>query len=120
MSRLSRLNPHFEPAFDGFKLATELIQKLNQALPVLEAYLFGSCVEEKNTENSDIDLVVVIPDSRIAAEYYSVVNTPFFSGVAVDWIFITKQNFIRDRAVGGVSRVAYLTGKRIPIDDPTK
>lgn len=113
MSRLSRLNPHFKPAFDGFKIAKELLLKLSQSLEISEAYIFGSCAEGKNTENSDLDLLVIIPNESEVKEYYRIVNTPFFSPVAVDWIFVTKEEFLKNREVGGISRVAFITGKRV-------
>lgn len=113
MSRLSRLNPHFKPAFDGFKIANDLLEKLAKSKPIHEAYLFGSAAEGKNSVDSDLDLLIVIPDDAIIKDYYEIVNAPFYSPVAVDWIFTTKVEFEKNREIGGVSRVAFLTGKKV-------
>lgn len=113
MSRLSRLNPHFKPAFDGFKIANDLLLKLSNAKTVSGAYLFGSAAEGRNSADSDLDLLVIIPNESSVKEYYETVNVPFFSPVAVDWIFITENEFSKNREIGGVSRVAFLTGKKV-------
>lgn len=47
------------------------------------------------------------------SDYYEFVNKPFFSTVAVDWIFKTKTEFELQVGEGGVSRIAFLTGKKV-------
>lgn len=113
MSRLQRLDPKFKPAFDGPARARELICKLSSCEIVEVAYLFGSASEGKNTSDSDIDLLVVIPNSAKASEYYKVVGAPNFSAIAVDWIFKTRDEFERQLNEGGISRIAKLQGVRI-------
>jgi predicted nucleotidyltransferase len=120
MSRLSRLNPNFKAAFDGLKIANAILTKLAQTYNICDAYVFGSCAEGKNTENSDLDLLVVVPNGSDISRYYALVNTPFFSPVAVDWILITQDEFEKNREIGGVSRIAYLTGKKVWPDGSTK
>ncbi len=94
-----------------------MIEKLLLTLSVDQAFLFGSASVGKNTSDSDLDILIVIPDSEIADTYYKSVNKAFFSPVAVDWIIKKKSDFEMEKEIGGVSRVAYLTGKRIyPID----
>ena len=113
MSRISRLNPHFKPAFDGMKIATDLIEKILQTHLLVEAYLFGSAAEEKNTADSDLDILLVVPDGLPPQEYYKIVNAPFFSPIAVDWIIKNETDFKRDCDIGGVAMIAKHQGKRL-------
>lgn len=113
MSRISRLDPNFKPAFDGLKIATELIEKIATAKPLIEAYLFGSAAENKNTSDSDLDILLVIPDGRDSKDYYQFVNTPFFSPIAVDWIIKSESAFQKESDIGGVAMIAKNQGKRI-------
>ncbi|PWU16947.1 MAG: hypothetical protein C5B49_09755 [Bdellovibrio sp.] len=110
MSRLLRLSPNFAPAFDGKKIALQLVEKLATQLKVEQAYLFGSASEGRNTVDSDLDLLVVIPRGADQLKYFAVVNQPFFSAVAVDWIFKTKSEFENQERDGGISRIAKLEG----------
>ncbi len=113
MSRLLKLDPKFVPAFDGLKLARELVAKLSAQAPIEEAYLFGSAAAGKNTTDSDLDIVVVIANSKSVGEYYKLVGTAHFSSVAVDWIFKTRTEFEKQIQDGGISRVAQLEGVRV-------
>ncbi|MBK7961433.1 MAG: nucleotidyltransferase domain-containing protein [Bdellovibrionales bacterium] len=56
MSSIYRLDPNFVQAFDGYKIAQDLIRKLITQKPVLRAILFGSAAEHRNTSNSDLDI----------------------------------------------------------------
>lgn len=118
MSGLHRLNPKFQPAFDGPALAKGLIHKLrNQfAVPILEAYLFGSAAEGKNTVDSDLDLLIVLPDGYDLKSLYKIVYQPLFSPVATDWILISNSDFHLNKDIGGVSFVATRTGVNISYD----
>lgn len=113
MSSLLRLDPKFQPAFNGSEIAIELVSKLVLQVPVESAFLFGSAAEGKNTSNSDLDVLVVVPDGSNIKDYYSVVNAPFYSPLAVDWIFKTKSYFDYEKNVGGISRIADMSGKKI-------
>jgi predicted nucleotidyltransferase len=113
MSRLLRLNPNFKPAFDGVKQAKVLIAKLHSEIVIHECYLFGSSAEGKNTENSDLDILVVVANENDVKKSYAIVNKPFFSEIAVDWIIKSKDDFEAQKEIGGVCRIATLTGKRL-------
>lgn len=110
---LLTLDPNFKPAFDGVKIASELLVKVAAELPILKAYLFGSSAIGKNTKDSDLDLLIVVPDFADIKTYYNFVNTPFFSPVAVDWIIKTESDFTANQSLGGVSMVASQTGIEI-------
>jgi predicted nucleotidyltransferase len=113
MSRLLKLNPNFKPAFDGIHYAEVLVQKIRDQLELKEAYLFGSAAEKKNTANSDLDILIVVNSEADIKSCYRIVNTPFFSEIAVDWIVKTKVDFDTLKEIGGVCRVSFLTGKKI-------
>ncbi len=106
---LLKLDPNFKPAFDGQALAQELINKVSVALPILKAYLFGSSAQGKNTVNSDVDILLVVPDSANIKKHYKFVNAPFFSTVAVDWIIKTNSEFENDKLIGGIAMIASQT-----------
>lgn len=107
---LLTLDPNFKPAFDGKVLAQKLVDKVSAVLPVIQAYLFGSSAIGKNTVNSDVDILLIVPDGAEVKKYYKYVNTPFFSEVAVDWIIKTQAEFEESKLKGGVSMVAVETG----------
>lgn len=112
---LLKLNPHLKPAFDGVKIAQQLLAKLTAAMPVSTAYLFGSAAIGKNTEHSDLDILLIIPDGADIKKYYQFVNTAFFSPVAVDWIIKTSSNFEKDREIGGIAMIAAQTGIELKV-----
>jgi len=45
----------------------EIVSMILDAVPVLEIYIFGSYVNGLETEDSDMDFYVVIPDDNIRA-----------------------------------------------------
>lgn len=106
MSNLLKLDPNFKPAFDGVSLARELIIKILSQRPLVKAVLFGSSAEGKNTADSDLDILLVIPDSEEPQDYYKIVTAPFFSKVAVDWLILKESDFDEKKNIGGVCFVA--------------
>jgi predicted nucleotidyltransferase len=106
MSNLLKLDPNFKPAFDGVALAHELINKILTKRQLVKAILFGSSAECKNTADSDLNILLIIPDGEEPENYYKIVNTPFFSKVAVDWIIFKESDFKKKKDVGGFCFVA--------------
>ena len=109
------LDPKYQPPFDGVAKAQALVYKLSAQKQVIKAFLFGSCVGGKNTENSDIDILVVIPDGTNLKDYYKVVTAPYFSDTATDWIFKTAAEYAKEKDLGGVAFVATQTGLKLKI-----
>jgi hypothetical protein len=107
---LLKLDPDFEPAFDGPKMAQDLIYKIPKELPISKAYLFGSAAVAKNTPDSDLDIFLVVPDHLDIKSYYKFVNAPFFSIVAVDWIIKSQTEFESLKLIGGISMIASQNG----------
>lgn len=110
---LLKLDPHLKPAFDGPKTAQQLISKLTAAKPVVAAYLFGSAAVGRNTADSDLDILLVVPDGSDIKKYHQFVNTAHFSPVAVDWIIKTASDFEKDQKIGGIAMVAAQTGIKL-------
>lgn len=113
MSKLNRLNPNFKPAFDGPQKALEIILKLKDRRAILAAYLFGSAAKGKNTENSDLDLLVVIEDKDDQKDFFKIVQEPFFANIAIDWIFKNESEFNIEKNKGGVCFIATTEGIKI-------
>ncbi len=113
MSRLLTLDPDFKPAFDGVDLAKRAVGKLASQAEVIEAYLFGSSVEKKNTIDSDLDILVVIPNEKEPRLYYSIVGQGFFASVAIDWIIKTENDRRAGCKRGGVSFLVQQMGIRV-------
>ena len=112
---LLKLNPHFKPAFNGPLIAQQLVSKVADAKPVVVAYLFGSAALGKNTSNSDLDILLVVPDGSDIKKYHQFVNTPYFSPVAVDWIIKSTGDFEKDKNIGGVAMIAIQTGIELKV-----
>ena len=117
MSGLQKLNPNFKPAFDGKKIATELISKLVNSTQIEKAFLFGSCVEERNDESSDLDILLVVPDTQNIQNIFKIVNQPLFSPIATDWIIKTNSEYQIGLQEGGICRIATTQGIKIYSND---
>jgi hypothetical protein len=113
MSNLLKLDPNFKANFNGPLLASQLVTKIKNQRPIAHAFLFGSASEGRNTQNSDLDILLVVPDSENVKDYYSIVQQPFFSPVSTDWIILTMAEFVQQRNVGGVAFVAFHHGAEI-------
>ena len=113
MSNLSKLNPKFEPAFDGIKIAKDAVERLHTIIPILEAYLFGSSANHKNTVDSDLDILVIIENDANIKDYFVASQKPGLSSIATDWIFKYKSEFEDELQTGGISRVATQEGVKV-------
>jgi predicted nucleotidyltransferase len=113
MSQLLKLNPNFVPAFDGKIEAEKLVKKLNDSIKVEEAYLFGSSAIDKNTIDSDLDILVIVPDKSDRKIYFKLVSQKNFSKIATDWIFMTQSEFDLNQNIGGVAMIAKQQGVKI-------
>ncbi|HEY8270722.1 MAG TPA: nucleotidyltransferase domain-containing protein, partial [Pseudobdellovibrionaceae bacterium] len=107
MSSLSKLNRNRTPPFDGIKKASELVHKLASEMALHQAYLFGSAANNEHTLDSDLDILVVVESTSDIAKLYKIVQRPFFSSVAVDWIVKSRAEFSKMKDVGGVCFVAF-------------
>lgn len=115
MSSLSKLNPNRIPPFDGMTLATNLVSKIFQKIEIQNALLFGSACSNEHSENSDLDILIVVKTQAQIKSVYDIVQTPYFSPVAVDWIIKTKTDFDHHKDIGGICFVAHNFGREIPL-----
>ncbi len=115
MSALSKLKPNRTPPFDGMAIASSLVGKILQKMKVQKAILFGSAAVNEHTENSDLDILIVVENQLHIKQVYSIVQTPYFSPIAVDWIVKTQKDFDQYKDIGGVCFMAHNFGKEIPL-----
>ncbi len=116
MSSLLKLNRKRTPPYDGIKMASELVQKLESEIALYQVYLFGSAATNEHTLDSDLDLLVIVDDTSDIKKVYKIVQRPFFSSVAVDWIVKSKAEFSKMKDIGGVCFVAFHQGKEINLN----
>ncbi|MEN0057925.1 MAG: nucleotidyltransferase domain-containing protein [Bdellovibrio sp.] len=95
--------------------AVEVLNSIPSQDLILEAYLFGSAVDGNFTDDSDLDFVVVTKDHASIKQLQKEVYTRRFAefGIAIDWIFKTKESFDERKNFGGVCFVAFRDGKRL-------
>ncbi len=114
MSKLARLNPKFKPAFDGVSAARQAVLRLQQqSVSIIEAYLFGSAAVGKNTADSDLDILVVIPQDADLRTYFQACQKPGISDIATDWLFKKQDEFLSEIQNGGISRIAVSEGVKV-------
>ena len=113
MSAFSKLNPNHIPPFDGPSLALSLVKKIHNEIPIQKAILFGSAAINRHDENSDLDIFLTVQNSEEIKLVYKIVQSPFFSPVAVDWIIKTESEFNAQCDVGGICLIVKETGKEL-------
>lgn len=95
--------------------AVEVLNSIPSQDLIWEAYLFGSAVYGNFTEDSDLDFIVVTKDQASIKQLQKEVYTRRFAefGIAIDWIFKTKESFDERKNFGGVCFVAFRDGMRL-------
>ena len=98
-------------------LLDRIVTALRQAVPVEEIWLFGSCARGEAKPDSDLDLLVVLPDNHGLARpmlqcYRAVAGR--HSGVPADVVATTRSLWERDSADGfGVAGDAFRDGVKL-------
>lgn len=88
-----------------------LVSEISGLENILAIYLFGSVVENKQCDQSDIDLLVVTADCQtIRASQKSLRHIQTLTDFPVDLVWIDKERFDRKKDLGGVCMVAYHDG----------
>ena len=79
------------------KLLQEIVDRLAQGLRPERIYLFGSRARDQASEASDIDLLVVVPDSDLPRHRRESLSYDLLWGltVPVDVIVLTQAEFQR-------------------------
>jgi predicted nucleotidyltransferase len=81
-----------------------------------KAIVFGSMAEKTATTDSDLDVLVVCrhPEDikRVRDKIYSNLKGPL-TVVPVDFIFVTRDRFERQKSLGGVCMAAFESGELI-------
>ena len=95
------------------KVLEQIVQRLGELHPE-QIILFGSYADGEPTEESDIDLLVIVPDSteppyRRAQEAYRCVGTV---GIPKDLVVLTREEFDKQaRVVTSLARRARERGR---------
>ena len=79
------------------ELLQEIVERLARGLQPERIYLFGSRAREQAGEDSDIDLLVVVPDSGLPRHRREAISYDLLWGltVPVDVIVLTRAEFQR-------------------------
>jgi len=79
------------------ELLQEIVERLARGLQPERIYLFGSRAREQAGEDSDIDLLVVVPDSDLPRHRREAISYDLLWGltVPVDVIVLTRAEFQR-------------------------
>lgn len=93
--------------------AAEVLASIPSQDLILDAYLFGSAVDGNFTSDSDLDLLVVVPDQAAIIKLQKEVYSPRFTDVAIDWILRTQESFETRKLEGGVCFVAAQSGMKL-------
>ncbi len=94
--------------------ATAIAKKIIAAAQPCALFLFGSAAEGKATDQSDFDFLAVMQDVASLAKGRAELGLMRpLSSSPVDIVWVTKNDFIRNRAVGGVCLIAWEDGKQM-------
>jgi uncharacterized protein len=95
---------------------SDAVHRLVAQLDPDEIWLFGSRARGDHRPDSDIDLLVVLPDGRPSGSYtlHAVRNPLLGGGAPVDVFPLPRRDFETDRgALGGLAEVARTEGRRL-------
>lgn len=91
------LTPRFGPGARG--LLGRCVEALRRAVPAEEVWLFGSTARGTPGPDSDLDLLVVLPDNhglaRPTLACFKAIRS-LHSGVPIDVVAITRSRWLRD------------------------
>ena len=102
-----------KPPFDPQEKARKLVASIPSKNLILEAFLFGSAVDGTFTEDSDLDILLVVNEAAHIKKILKEVSVPHFSDIAVDWIVKTSEEFSKRKSLGGVCFEAFHHGKKL-------
>ena len=89
------------------KVIEEVTDRLVKTYNPIEIYLFGSYAWGKPTEDSDLDLLIVIDESNEKSYRRAIpgYDALFGMGISKDLIVYTKEEF--DKVVNNISTLGY-------------
>jgi predicted nucleotidyltransferase len=97
------------------KIIAEIVRRILTAIQPDRIILFGSAATGEMTKDSDIDLLIVEPDTKEKrSEYVRIIKSLRGLGYPFDILFITTEWFEDSKElVGGIARPANKYGKVI-------
>ena len=93
----------------------QIVQFFSSVIKPVSLYLFGSASEGKMTDQSDYDLLVIVPTLeaiRPAQKSFSK-GRPELPKRAFDVVWLTEEDFNRKKEIGGVALIAATEGRRL-------
>lgn len=110
---LSKMIPN--PAMNQWaqSKAVEVLNSIPSQNLILEAYLFGSAVDDIFTADSDLDFIIVTKNESDIKQLQKEVYSARFTDIAIDWIFKTKESFDERKNYGGVCFIAFHNGRKM-------
>lgn len=94
-------------AAEADNLIAGVVGKISGVIHPVAILLFGSAARKELTDQSDIDLLIVMPDaSSLNPARKQVARIRGQFGVPVDLVWMSADEFHRRAAIGGVAQVA--------------
>ena len=91
-----------------------LVREIVVSGNILSIYLFGSASEGKQSDQSDIDLLIVVPDvSTIKSSQKKLRHIQKLTDFPVDLVWVDREQFERKKDIGGVCMIAFHDGQRV-------
>lgn len=118
MHPLGLLKKTLEPSIVDAEVSS-LRDKLAAVMAPVCAILFGSAAEERMTDQSDIDVLLVfknIDDLRAARKAVSRIAP--LSKYPVDLVYVLEVEYLRKRHLGGICMIAHESGRVLIGSDP--
>lgn len=93
--------------------AKSIVNSIGQVLPVTSAYFFGSGLNGVFTEDSDLDLIVVIEDQFDLKRAQQIAFSKRWTNRPLDLILKSESEFNQRKELGGVCFVAFHDGLKL-------
>lgn len=97
------------------KLLKELVQKITSVNKKVRIFLFGSFVEDRFTQASDLDIAVILPDGIDIKKYRKALfsQAPLSKDWPLDLIILSELEYETKKHVGGVCFDINESGKEL-------
>jgi predicted nucleotidyltransferase len=92
----------------------QVVGRISASIPVMAIFLFGSAAEHEMREDSDIDLLLVMPDAQTLRNAQKTLGQIWpLASRTVEIVWLTKDIFEQKRDVGGVAYIAVHFGRQL-------
>ena len=97
---------------DAIKLAKIVAERIRSVVKLESIYLFGSAADGTFHDHSDLDFLIVFANEEVLRAGRKAIHLipRIAEGWAVDYVFVTKEQFNQKRLIGGVCFIAFHDG----------